>query len=177
MLMTIASGPVLDGLREHSPTLLSAGWRSLSTTAAVLHLIFFATQVPSRFLVHQRNLNVSSFLGMARVLDKNLPPDARAGAFQSGTLSYFSTRPVVNLDGVVNALASQALRDKRMLAYIREQRLAAVIDAPFIIEALLVQRSDEREVKSLTGIRRVGASTFVPIPPLAEPPPVAGSGH
>jgi len=164
LLMTIAAAPILDGLREGFPIVRSWGWPKLWMTAAALHLGLFATQVPPRFLEHQRNLNVSSFLGMARVLEKNLPQGARVGAFQSGALSYFATRPVVNLDGVVNGQASQALREKRMLAYVRSEGLAAVIDAPFIVEALLFQRSDDRDVKRLSEIRRVGPNTLVLIP-------------
>jgi hypothetical protein len=174
LLMTIASGPVLDSLEERlswirprSPAFWWAG-------AAILHLVAFAAQVPSRFLISQRNLNVSSFLSMARVLDRNLPTEARAGAFQSGTLSYFASRPIVNLDGVVNAGASRALREKRMLDYVREQRIAAVIDAPFIIEALLVRRSDEREARSLAQIQRTGQITLVPIPPRGTPSAATG---
>jgi hypothetical protein len=177
LLMTVAAGLVLDGLKEGSPVLRRWGWPRFWAMAALLELAVFATQAPSRFLVHQRNLNVSSFLGMARVLDRNLPPGARVGAFQSGTLSYFATRPVVNLDGVVNGEASQALREKRMLAYIREERLAAVIDAPFIVDALLVRRSDAREVKALPGIRRVGPSALVLIPDPKAPPPAEGGGR
>ena len=126
-----------------------------------MQLIAFAVQVRSRFWIHEKNLNVSSFLAMARVLDRELPPGARAGAFQSGALSYFSPRPIINLDGVVNAAATCAIRDKRMLAYIREEKIDAVIDAPFIVEALLQNRSDAGEVRSSCVMRRVGSKMLV----------------
>jgi hypothetical protein len=58
----------------------------------------------------------------------NTPPDARIGAFNAGIPAYFSRRPVVNLDGVVNRDAHEALRNCRTSEYIHEIGLEYVSD-------------------------------------------------
>ena len=161
LLMSIAAGPVVEGLKSIAPLPRFLNSRAYWAAVVIVQLIAFAVQVRSRFWIHEKNLNVSSFLAMARVLDRELPPGARAGAFQSGALSYFSPRPIINLDGVVNAAATYAIRNKRMLAYIREEKIDAVIDAPFIVEALLQNRSDAGEVRSSCVMRRVGSKMLV----------------
>ena len=57
------------------------------------------------------------------------------GAFQSGTLSYFHPRPVINLDGVVNGDAYRALAERRICAYVREQGLRTVVDGSDLLRA------------------------------------------
>lgn len=47
---------------------------------------------------------------------------------QSGALGYFADHfMVVNLDGVVNASAYKALVERRMMEYIKAQRIAYII--------------------------------------------------
>ncbi|MCI0567883.1 MAG: hypothetical protein L0Z52_06795, partial [Acidobacteria bacterium] len=89
-----------------------------------------------------------------------------AGAFQSGTLGYFSKSQVINLDGVVNRDAARALRERRMVPYIREEGIEAVIDWPWILEALLVRRSPEGSARELGTPQRVGPFLMI----LVEPP-------
>jgi hypothetical protein len=51
---------------------------------------------------------------------EHYPPGTVIGGFQTGALGYFADRlVVVNLDGVVNRDAYRALRERRMLDYIR----------------------------------------------------------
>lgn len=64
----------------------------------------------------------------ARWLRENTTPDTRAGSFNGGIIGYFSDRTVVNLDGVVNEGAYEALRDCTMTTYVRDQRLAYIVD-------------------------------------------------
>lgn len=66
----------------------------------------------------------------ARDLDRSAPADAVFGAWNAGILSYFSNRRVVNLDGVVNDGALAALREERLLAYLRDERVTHVVDMP-----------------------------------------------
>lgn len=58
----------------------------------------------------------------------HLPSDARPGAFNAGIPGYFSEREVVNLDGVVNAEAFAAIRERRLLAYLRQAGITHVVD-------------------------------------------------
>jgi len=58
----------------------------------------------------------------------NLPSQAVPGAFNAGIPGYFSGFGVVNLDGVVNAEAFAAIREARLLAYLRDSGITHVID-------------------------------------------------
>jgi len=55
----------------------------------------------------------------AQYLKENTEPDARVAAFNAGVIGYFSDRTVINLDGVVNSDAFDALQDHRLLAYVQ----------------------------------------------------------
>ncbi len=74
-------------------------------------------------------------------INKNLPPEARIGAFQSGIIGYFSQARVINLDGVVNQDAFQAIKDKRMLEYIENSGIQYVMDWQWMIEDYLWKSS------------------------------------
>jgi hypothetical protein len=51
--------------------------------------------------------------------EENLPADAVVGMTDCGIFGYFSDRPTVNLDGVINGYAYQeALRDRRLSEYL-----------------------------------------------------------
>ena len=64
----------------------------------------------------------------ARWLREETTAGDRAGAFNGGIIGYFSDRTVLNLDGVVNENAYEALRDCEMTTYIRDERLEYVVD-------------------------------------------------
>jgi hypothetical protein len=70
-------------------------------------------------------------LDAARWIDRETPPDARVGAFNSGIVGYFSHRTTVNLDGVMNPDALDAIRDRRVVEYTRERRLGYLVDYPY----------------------------------------------
>ncbi len=74
---------------------------------------------------HPHELN--TYAG-ARWLAQNTPMDTRAGGFNSGVVGYFSERTVVNLDGVVNEKAYNALKMCRVTEYVRDERLDYVVD-------------------------------------------------
>jgi len=156
LLMTLASGPILDRLGQGVALFRSLKPAHFTAVALALHLALFAAQVPEQFLRHKPNLNVSGFLRAARALDRFLPPESRAGAFQSGTMGYFSRRAVINLDGVVNSEAARALREKTMADYVRQEEIEAVVDYPGILEALLVRRSSPGAAKRLGPVQPLG---------------------
>ncbi|MBI4093740.1 glycosyltransferase family 39 protein [Candidatus Kaiserbacteria bacterium] len=61
-------------------------------------------------------------------MNQNLPEDAVIGAFNSGIQSYFSTHRVVNLDGLVNNEALQALREKNIWQYLSSEGIDYLAD-------------------------------------------------
>jgi len=161
LLVTMASGAALDRLGEGIAVLRRVGPGKLALVACALHALVFAIQVPDSFIRHKPNLNVSTYLLAVAALDAQLPASCRVGAFQSGTLGYFSRCQVINLDGVVNRDATRALKEQRMATYIREEGITAVIDWPWILEALLVRRSPEGSAQELGTAHRAGPFVMI----------------
>jgi hypothetical protein len=62
-------------------------------------------------------------------INRNIPPDALVGAWNAGIMGYYSDRQVVNLDGVVNPSAFEAVRAGRLMAYVREAGIEYVVDS------------------------------------------------
>lgn len=60
---------------------------------------------------------------------RETPSDAVVGSFNAGIISYFSQRPTVNLDGVMNHSAIAALREKRLAEYVRANHITHLADA------------------------------------------------
>ena len=162
LFMTLFSGPALDRLGGGLAVFRRLGPARFFAVALSLHLFLFALQTPEKLLRHKPYLNISEYLTAARLLDDVLPPGSRAGAFQSGTLSYFSRRTVINLDGVVNPAAEKALRDGKVAPYIRQEGIEAVIDWPWILEALLVRRSPAGTTGEALGRPRPARSAYCP---------------
>ncbi len=164
LFMTLFSGPALDRLGRGLGAFRRLRPARFLAVGLALHLSLFALQTPEKLLRHKPYLNISEYLSAARLLDEFLPPGSRAGAFQSGTLSYFSRRTVINLDGVANPAAEKALREGRVAPYIRQEGIEAVIDWPWILEALLVRRSPAGTTGEALGrARQVGPFILIQI--------------
>lgn len=79
----------------------------------------------------------SGHLGMyrtARWIRENLPDEAVIGAWDAGIYSYYSGRTVVNLDGVINDDALDAIRHKQLCAYIAERNIGYLVGGIETIE-------------------------------------------
>jgi len=77
-----------------------------------------------------------------RLLREHVPPGATVGGFQSGALQYYGRDwHVVNLDGVVNRAAHEAMRDSRMAPYLRENGIDWMLDLDWVIDALYSRRA------------------------------------
>lgn len=75
-----------------------------------------------------------SILKAALLLKATAPPDASIGAFNAGILSAFSGRRTINLDGVVNDNALDALRQSDICGYIDRTNITYVVDTDQQIE-------------------------------------------
>lgn len=73
----------------------------------------------------------------AQWINRSVPRTEKVGAFQSGIMGYFSTPAVVGLDGVVNHGAYKALREGRILEYMKAERLRCLVDDPSVLDSLL----------------------------------------
>ena len=169
LFCAILSGTSLDRLGEGLACLRRLGGRRFVALVFCVQALFFAAQVPETFLRHKPNLNVSEYVQAARVLGGSVPPGSRTGAFQSGTLGYFARTQVLNLDGVVNRDAARALREKRMVLYIQDEGIDAVMDWPWILEALLERRSPQGAAGALGTPRPTGPFLLILVQPAGEP--------
>ena len=66
------------------------------------------------------------------------PPGATVGVFNCGAIAYFSDRHVVNLDGKVNAVALDALRQGRLAEFVDREGIDYVIDHQWILDHFLL---------------------------------------
>lgn len=64
-------------------------------------------------------------------------PGAKVGAWNAGIMSYFSNTELVNLDGVMNDGALEAIRAGRIGDYIQEREIRFLVDEPNQIESNL----------------------------------------
>ena len=104
---------------------------ALQAGIAVTLLAFYRPQTQERWLFYSGIQDIqSNILETAYWLDANTPKDARIGAPNAGILGYYSNRTVVNLDGVVNADALDAIQAGRPGQYVRDTRIEYLVDLP-----------------------------------------------
>ncbi len=70
----------------------------------------------------------TSMVAAARWLRSDTDPADRVGSFNSGLLSLYSDRTVVNLDGVADNDAADAVGTSRLAAFVCDQHLAWLVD-------------------------------------------------
>lgn len=100
-------------------------WRAWAVTALVL-LGFLLSGVliwQAGFYPWQREM-----LQAANWIRRNLPSNQTIGSFNSGIYAYYWDGVVVNLDGVVNHRAFEAIRDKREICYMIEEQIDYLLD-------------------------------------------------
>lgn len=122
----VASSTVLSRLRLRA---IAGGTRQLLLYSAVVGLLAAAYVSPALdtwSAGHYREQREK--LQAAQYLKSNTDPDARVASFNAGVIGYFSDRTVINLDGVVNPDAYQALREHRLLDYLRSVDVIYVAD-------------------------------------------------
>lgn len=105
--------------------------------AAVLALLYGALAVLTAATFAHRGTDIwrsgrypfqRDSLHAAAWLQANTGPDDRVASFNAGAIGYFSERTVINIDGVVNPDAYHALREHRLLDYLRDVGVAYVAD-------------------------------------------------
>ncbi|MFQ5612838.1 MAG: hypothetical protein ACE5H9_11960, partial [Anaerolineae bacterium] len=67
-------------------------------------------------------------LAGARWAAESAPPGAVVASFNSGLQAYYGRRTIVNLDGVVNWEALQAMEQRALLAYARQRGATHLVD-------------------------------------------------
>jgi hypothetical protein len=121
------------------PTRVSAAAVSVSAAIALTITTFAGVAA-----VRNHVGTAASPLGQRALLDDvsawiaaRTGPSARVGSFNAGMISFFSGRTTVNLDGVMNDNALEALRAGTLCDYVDAQRLDYLADNRLAIEFFL----------------------------------------
>lgn len=69
----------------------------------------------------------------AQWIDRELPESSVVGAFNAGVLGYFLDIPVVNLDGLVNNSALEAMKQRALWDYVYEQGITHIADGEYYL--------------------------------------------
>jgi len=91
----------------------------------------------------EHNHGLATYFQTSACRQKHFGKNDILGAFQSGTMGYFSEQRVINLDGVVNTKASESIANRTMLEYIKSQKINYIVDTYFQYRALLGKNPDE----------------------------------
>jgi hypothetical protein len=67
-------------------------------------------------------------LRAAEWLHNNVDETTRVAAFNAGVIGYYSDRLVLNLDGVINNQAFDAVRDRALFCYLQDASVAYYLD-------------------------------------------------
>ncbi|MBM3204959.1 hypothetical protein FJZ48_03205 [Candidatus Uhrbacteria bacterium] len=70
----------------------------------------------------------------AKALATLVPAEARVGAYNAGIYGYYSGRPIINLDGLVNISAFHALRERTMYTYLKQEQIDYILDYDIAVE-------------------------------------------
>lgn len=79
-------------------------------------------------LLRNQNLNQVGTYEMAVWMNENLPAGTPVGVFNAGVQAYFSDVRVINLDGLVNNSAYEAMREKKLWTYIHTEDIEYISD-------------------------------------------------
>jgi 4-amino-4-deoxy-L-arabinose transferase-like glycosyltransferase len=115
-------------------------------TATLVALVRFVTFAPT-MTVDQGHHGAKGYREPARQILARAPQGAVVGALQSGALGWFahgSERRVVNLDGVVDVEAAEALRGGHLAAFARSRGVTHLADWDVNVRLFLARSGDPR---------------------------------
>jgi hypothetical protein len=70
-------------------------------------------------------------------LKENTQPSEAIACFSSGIPTYFSERRVINMDGVLNGEAIEALKNKSVIAYMKSKNITIWIDSVYFNQSVV----------------------------------------
>jgi len=95
---------------------------------ALAFLVAYSLRSGIPYVLKDRYANQACFARGAEWVNRNLPPGTPVGVFNAGIIGYYSTQPILNLDGIVNDSVLPALRERQLLAYMDSQGTSYVLD-------------------------------------------------
>lgn len=105
--------------------------RKLARVALLLLLLLGVAHPIREFMRQERAESQTRYrIEAAMWLRNNTDPGTRVGSWNAGMLGYFSERPVVNLDGLVNDAAyfRNVVRGHRLKEYLDSQNIGLIAD-------------------------------------------------
>lgn len=104
--------------------------RSLLVYGVAVGALILAYLGPAQDIWRTGQFPVQGYnLRAAEYLKANTEEDERVASFNAGIIGYLSDRTVINIDGVVNGDALDALRERRLLDYLRSMDVSYVADS------------------------------------------------
>jgi hypothetical protein len=82
-------------------------------------------------------------------IKNNTNPNDIIGSFNSGAYMFFSDRRVINLDGVVNFDALEALRNKSVINYMKSKNVTIWVDNVYLNQTVINDYLNGREINIL----------------------------
>lgn len=152
----LAAGPALDEAASRLSA-LEAGWRRFAPGVAALLALLMGLQ-------WSRNWPVGlypwqpDFRFAADWAAASLPAETTIGAFNAGIQGYYGAHTVVNLDGVVDAAAHQAMRQGALYAYAARRGVHYVIDHQNYVEQMYAPFWGRPLEETLEPVRVLGAT-------------------
>lgn len=124
------TGARRDALRRHHPKMVV-----VILSVVVLLFVLVVTYVKSLNLLSKGDYpHQTEMLAAADWARNNLSKNETVGAFNAGILSFFSGKVVINLDGVINNNACEAVKNKELAKYIKDSKIGYLIDyQPFML--------------------------------------------
>ncbi len=96
---------------------------------------------PYRYLKPPKVAHIDPRVGASLWLNENSSPDTIVGAANAGIVGYYTQRPVINLDGVVNENAHKARLKSELHRYIHESSIDYIADHKGSIAHLCAENS------------------------------------
>jgi hypothetical protein len=137
IIIVVLVATLVAAVLSYSATrLVRRSWHVGIVTTGLILLVAFHTQQMARFYwdgkMEYRDWNLSwndeSYLA-ANWISSNLPEDAIVGSWNAGVLGYYTTRTVVNLDGLINNFELLPyLKEGRIADYIKQKRIGYLSD-------------------------------------------------
>ncbi len=87
----------------------------------------------------------------------NTPEDTLVGSMNSGIIGYYSGRPAINLDGVVNPQAFAASQQGRLMDYIQDVGICYFLDFDYALEREYGPFMGPNYRQALTEVAQIGS--------------------
>ena len=91
-------------------------------------LVLFSFYVDWSKNIRDQFASQSQMYAAAQWENANLPADSKIGVFNAGIQEYFSTRTIVDLDGLVNNNAYAAMQKGQLWKYVEDDKIAYIAD-------------------------------------------------